>query len=299
MKLKSALFKLMLIFSIASVLSSCSKGEQEIAQIQTDQNEAERFVQENPDQWNGTVSVEFFDEFVKNQDVFSVQVLKECLTPGQPIDTSIEARKRKLKILEQDLQLRNRTSEQVESIVQVNSNRRIIDANPASLALVVANMGQSVPQFTSYDYLSNSLNRITTSDLFLANWALQNDNSPGNFIASDDDYIELMEGTVNLSSMLSGQNYLVEAILVYNGATTNFSFFNTLSSQNQTVSIQPGEILVYGSGTPLGELILDPTLQNETFTGEYLTDFVDARLYGPIPGGAWLTLQGGSIISPQ
>lgn len=290
-----ATLAIMFIFGLTLSITSCSKQEQDSPITETKLNDAERFVQETDDTWNGSVSIEFFNQYVASQDLFPEYILRECLKPGEQLDTSLNARTKRLETLNNYLINRDDAGQAVESIIQVSPTKRIIDANPESVALVIANMGSTVPAYTSYDYLTNSLNRITTSDLHLANWAYQNSNVPGNFFAVDDDYIELVDGTVTISTMFSGQNYSVEALLLYNGPNTNFTFFNTYTGTTETITITTGEMLSYGPGTPLGELILDPTLYNENWDGEILTEFVDARIVGPIPGGSWFALQSGSI----
>ncbi len=277
------------------LITGCSKSELTSEAPPLELNEAEQFVQRNIESWNGSVSEEFFLTYAANQVTFPEELLRYCLTPGTPIDTSQRARVDRLSKLTEYLNTRDASNVEIESIIQVNQNRRIIDASPASVALVIANMGSTVSPQTSYDYLNSSLNRITTGDLFLANWALQNTNVPGNFIASDDDYLELVEGSLTLSTMYSGQNYTVEALVIYNGPGLNWSYFNTISAQTESVTIAPGELLAYGPDLPLGELILNPTLENEEFTGGVLTDFIDARIVGPIPGGQWFTIQNGSL----
>lgn len=285
----------MLALMFSMLIVGCSKEQQIHQNTETSLNEAERYVQETNDHWNGVVSVEFFEMYLQNQSLFPENVLRACLVPGQKIDTTIEARRARLETLRSSLQERSIESSSVESVIQVTSTRKIIDANEISVALVIANMGSTVPPNTSYDYLTNSQNRITTSDLFLANWAYQNDNIPGSFIVADDDYIELAEGTLVASAFSSGQNYFVEAILEYSGPPMNFSYFNTYSGTTETITLQTGEVLLYGPETPLGELILDPTLFNESFEGDQITEFVDARIIGPIPGGSSILLQQGTI----
>lgn len=296
MKGKFTLYSLMWLFIVTVSFAACNKAEHESPTSVLELNDAEKWVQENPDNWNGIVSEEFIQEYVCSQDLFNENVLRECLTPGQPIDTSFEARTKRMSLLHSNLYGRDISGQTVESIIQVSSVKRILDANAESVVLVISNMGSTAQPYMSYDYLQNSMNKITPADLFLANWALNNTQTNGNFIVSDDDYIELIDGTVTVSTMMSGQNYFVEAILQYNGPGTNFTHYNTITGTTETIPIQTGEILAYGPGTPLGELILDPTLYNETWDGEFLTEFVDAKLVGPIPGGSFIALQSGTII---
>jgi hypothetical protein len=117
--------------------------------------------------------------------------------------------------------------------------------------------------------------------VYLAGWAYNTTFQNGTQFAAFDNFIEFQDTEPTYVTEYSGGNFGIEAALVYNGPTTAFTFYNVLTSQVETVTIETGELMVYGPFSEYGELFFNLTLADEIYGSP---TYNTATIQGPIPG---------------
>lgn len=269
--------KLTLIFmalvSLVAFYVSCTKQHDTASSILSPESYIDTYHEAD------VMSSSQLTEFMKVCDLFPREVLEKMLCTPQ--DTSKEACNARVKELMSYIRGAKANSEQlVETIIQVG-NKRIIDANQLGVAVTIAHIGMSTNgTLISYDYYKSSQNKINSTDVYLAGWALSTTNQPGPQFVAQDNYIEFSDPIPLME--FSGGNWEVETALTYNGPTIpHYVYWNVFINDTASFELTPGTVLLFGADSEFGSLILDLTLQDETIPS---STYNSAYLTGAIPG---------------
>jgi hypothetical protein len=181
----------------------------------------------------------------------------------------------------------------IETVITRTSGYQVNDANLEALAMVYASLGQFVGDNVSYDYnrYQGSKGYIGITDIFNANTAYRN-------ASINDALAEVLPESISYEFQISGQEqtWLI-AVDIVMGSSMEWTYWNSETNSTETMSIDAGDTLHFGSGTALGPLVINATMSNEP--GELPGSFTDAIIYGPLPGNITsISILGGFIPQP-